>query len=141
MSNSYESIPAAQAAPSPNRFCLVGLGQQAFAPSIEANPSLWTEIPYIDERETNPRKDIENATLPITGNECLIIHGPSLPDILLFANLTQMLRCLAPLRVFRKNDSYFYLLITELDNDTIQCVAECAKEHVMKMLGTNAPEA
>ena len=49
MSNPYESTPAAQAAPSPDCFCLVGLGQQAFAPSIAANPSLWTEIPYIDE--------------------------------------------------------------------------------------------
>ena len=141
MSNSYESTPAAQAAPSPNRFCLVGLGQQAFAPSIAANPSLWTEIPYIDERENAPNKDTEDFGLPVTGNELLVLCGQSLHDFLMFATFTQMLRCLAPLRTFRKNDSYFYLLSTELDDDTVQSVAECAAEHVMEMMGPMVPKA
>ena len=141
MSNSYESTPAAQAVPSSDCFCLVGLGQQAFAPSIAANSSLWTEVPYIDKREAAPQQSTEDSGIPVTGNEVLVLCGQSLHDFLLFGTFTQMLRCLAPLRIFRKRDCHFYLLCTELDNETIQCVAECAEDHVMEMMGPMVPKA
>lgn len=141
MSNSYESTPAAQAAPSPDYFCLVRLGPQAFAPSIAANSSLWTEVPYIDKREATPCQSTEESSIPVTGNEVMVLCGQSLHDFLMFCTFTQMLRCLAPLRIFRKHDCHFYLLCTELDDDTIRCVAECAVEHVMEMTGSTMPKA
>ena len=122
-------------------FGIVYLGQQAFVPSIAANPSLWEENPIIDERKEISCKHTEDSEVPITGNEYLVVHSDSLRDMFIYGTLTHMLFTLAPIRVFRKTDGCFYLLCTELDSDTFFAVAEYAKEYVMEKMGNMVPKA
>lgn len=103
--------------------------------TIALEPSLWVEVPFIDERKTDPTKRKVPPEISALPNEYFLNCCTGLVDFFLFNAFFSYLFEYVAFRVYRNASYNFYVVCTDADRGTMLAAITHAINTVEKTYG------